>query len=157
MTNSSQFKGLFDLQCPRDLLKKLAHDFERLKNSPCDQYAAFDFFVTARHIPDWFYPGEKNRKKRQDLEKGSPLLHVCAHIGDGSKHFQATAAKHRSVQKTVVQEGAFDRGAFDSDAFQVDALIIHLEREAAEALGVEEIECVELARKVLSYWRDYFG
>jgi len=155
MTNPSQFKGLFDLQSPQDLLKKLGHDLERLTNSPRDQYAAFDFFVTARHMPEWLHPGEQNRKKREDLERGSPLLRVCAHIGDGSKHFQATASKHRSVQGTAVQEGAFQRDAFQLDAFQVDALIICLERDTAEALGLEKIDCVELARRVLDYWQDY--
>ena len=155
MTNSPQFKGLFDLQSPQDLLKKLRHDLERLTNSPRDQYAAFDFFVTARHLPEWVYPGEQNRKKREDLERGSPLLRVCAHIGDGSKHFQATASKHRSVQGTAVQEGAFQRDAFQLDAFQVDALIISLEKDEAEALGLEKIECVELARRVLDYLQDY--
>jgi hypothetical protein len=156
MTNSPQFKGLFDLQSPQDLLKKLCHDLERLTNSPRDQYAAFDFFVTARHMPEWVYPSEQNRKKRADLERSSPLLRVCAHIGDGSKHFQATALKHRSVQGSAVQEGAFDR-AFQADAFQMDALIICFERDTAEALGVKEIDCVELARRVLEYWQDHFG
>jgi hypothetical protein len=156
MTNSPQFKGLFDLQSPQDLLKKLRHDLERLTNSPCDQYAAYDFFVTARHMPEWVYPGEQNLKKRADLERSSPLLRVCAHIGDGSKHFQATAPKHRSVQRTAVQEGAFDRDALQPDAFQVDALIICFERDTAKALGIKEIDCVELARRVLDYWQDYF-
>jgi hypothetical protein len=155
VTHFPQFKGLFDLQSPQDLLKKLGHDLERLTNSPLDQYAAFDFFVTARHMPEWLYPGEPNRKKRADLERSSPFLRVCAHIADGSKHFEATAQKHRSIQGTAVQEGAFQRSAFQSDAFQVDALIIYFQRETAEALGIKEIECVELARRVLDYWQHF--
>jgi len=50
-------KGLFQLQTARDLLAKLGHDYERLRNSPNDAYVAFDFFVTAEHILDWLHPG----------------------------------------------------------------------------------------------------
>jgi hypothetical protein len=107
-------------------------------------------------MPEWLYPGEQNRQRRADLENGSPLLRVCAHIGDGSKHFQATALKHRSVQETAVQEGAFHRDVFQADTFHVDALIIYLKRDTAEALGIGEIECVELSRRVLDYWQAYF-
>jgi hypothetical protein len=157
MATATQPTGLFDLQQPKDLLRKLGHDFDRLKASPLDPYPAFDFFVTARHIPDWLYPDSQDKnnwKKRSNLMKTNPLLRICAHIADGSKHFQSS--RHKSVQATVVQEGAFDRNAFDPNAFQVDALMIRLERQEAEAFGAEWIECVELARRVLDYWREYF-
>jgi len=45
-------QGFGELRLPADLLRKLRHDFERMKMSPQDQYAAFDFFVTAEHIID---------------------------------------------------------------------------------------------------------
>ena len=132
---ATQPQGLFDLQGPRDLLEKLEHDFDRLKNSPRDEFAAFDFFVTARHLPDWLYPDaqENNWKKRADLLRNNPLLRVCAHIADGSKHFQSS--HHKSVQGTAVQQGAFDRNIFDPNLFHVDALRIHLEKQEAEAYG----------------------
>lgn len=154
------FKGFLNLQSPRDLFEKSCRDFDQLKKDPCDQDAAFDFFLTARHLPDWLYPdaqGKENREKRAALEKSSPLLQVCAHIADGSKHFQTTAQKHHSVQETVVEEGAFQSDAFQSDAVQVGTLIIRLDSQAAKALGVNgEIECVELARMVVEFWQHYF-
>jgi hypothetical protein len=45
-------KGFGDLQWVADLYSKLEHDRRRMKASPEDTYAAFDYFVTAEHIID---------------------------------------------------------------------------------------------------------
>jgi len=46
------FQGLTkELQTPKNLLDKLQFDFARIKANPLDVYAAFDFFVTAEHVP----------------------------------------------------------------------------------------------------------
>jgi len=83
------FKGLFRLQTPPDLLSKLRHDFGRLEKDPLDEYAAFDFFVTAYHLLDWIYPDAEdvhNRDIRRQVEQDNALLQVCSHIANGSKH-----------------------------------------------------------------------
>jgi hypothetical protein len=77
----SQFEGFFEIQTPGDLLAKLRHDYERLKSSPTDTYAAFDFFVTGHHMLDWLYPNDKNRQEQE--KKDSILLQVCSHIANG--------------------------------------------------------------------------
>jgi hypothetical protein len=79
-------------------VKKLQHDLERMTKSPQDQYAAFDFFVTAEHILDWIYPDDKAAQKF--LRSSNPLLRITSHLANGSKHFQAKAARHQSVKGT---------------------------------------------------------
>ena len=49
MNTHGYYKGLFDLNTPQDLLRKLKHDYQRIIQSPTDMFAAFDFFVTAPH------------------------------------------------------------------------------------------------------------
>jgi hypothetical protein len=149
-----QFKGFFELQTPADLLAKLRHDYQRLKDSPTDTYAAFDFFVTGYHMLDWVYPNDK--KKQEQEEKASVLLQICSHIANGVKHFHATAKKHQSLADVRVQEGAFQRNAFQADAFQVEALIIQLDGQASAHFGAE-VECLALATPVLQHWENHPG
>jgi hypothetical protein len=116
------FQGLFELKTPADLVWKLRHDLERMATSPQDQYAAFDFFVTAEHIVDWIHPGD--RAARESLRSSSPLLRITSHLANGGKHFEAKAAHHRSVTGTEkdrhVEEGYVEEGYFE------EPLLIHL-------------------------------
>src|SRR2546423_882387 len=99
------YSGLFDLLTPADLLAKLRHDLARIESDRLDQYALFDFFVTADHMVDWLYPTDKPGRER---ERGnSPLLQLCYHISSGAKHFRATNPAHRSVAGTNLHEGQF--------------------------------------------------
>lgn len=150
----SAFKGLFELQTPHDLLEKLRHDLERLRDSPIDQYAAFDFFVTAEHLIDWLLPGDGKRAAREAQRNSDSLLQVVSHIANGSKHFEATAKHHQSVQDTETTNGVFQAGTFQSDAFDVPRLIIHLHGQAAADLG-SQIEVIALAEKVLQFWENH--
>jgi hypothetical protein len=147
----SSFKGLFELQSPQDLLKKLHHDYARLQQSPLDQYAAFDFFVTGEHMLDWLYPNDS--QKRKHVRDKNVLLQVCSHIANGSKHFVASDKRHVSVKDVRKNEGAFQRDAFQSDAFEVPRLQIDLQGKAARELG-ESIDAFELAGKVLNFWKN---
>jgi hypothetical protein len=146
----SSFKGLFELQSPQDLFKKLEHDYARLQQSPLDQYAAFDFFVTAEHMLDWLYPNDS--QKRKGIRDDSVLIQVCSHIANGSKHFVATDKRHVSVKDARKHEGAFQRDVFQSNAFDVPRLRIDLQGEAAQEFG-DSIDAFELAGKVLSFWK----
>jgi hypothetical protein len=146
------FKGFFELLTVKDLFAKLERDFVRVQSSPVDVDAAFDFFVTAYHILDWLHPGVENNLKREEIEKNSVLLQVASHLANGSKHFEATARKHKSVEKTVSRPGAFQPGAFQPDAFDVGELVIHLEGDAAVHLG-RSTNVVELATRLVDFWR----
>jgi hypothetical protein len=144
-------KAFFDLQTPQDLLRKLRHDFGRLKESPVDSYAAFDFFVTAYHMLEWRYRDRNKPEERTQTyeKKENWFLPVCRQLANGAKHFQAGGG---AVKDTIVRQGPFDQ-AFDSHAFDVSELRVELDgdaREFAASIGV-----LELAAKALLFWEGH--
>jgi hypothetical protein len=142
------YSGLFKLQTANDLLGKLRHDLGRIENDWLDQYAAFDFFITAFHVVDWLYPGDAKRQRAEI--QGSPLLQVCSHLANRSKHFQATDPQHRSVTDTKLHEAQFSQQF--SEQFAISRLEIHLTVDAATELGVAVTSVPRLARQVLPFW-----
>ena len=63
---------------------------------PLDQYAAFDFFVSASHMPDWLSPGidAVSVDGRIAMRESNILLQICDHIATGFKHFEASPKRH---------------------------------------------------------------
>ena len=145
-------RGLFNLQTPLDLLSKARHDLDRLRADPVDSYAAFDFFVAIRHLPDWIHPSSESHRKA--LFAKHVELRIARHIADGSKHFEATHAQNIQVAGTSAEPAAFDsaafhRGAFDPDAFQFGGLVVELDgRDPDTAALGKRISALELAEKV---------
>jgi hypothetical protein len=151
-------QGLFELQTPQDLLEKLQREYRRLEQAPLDQDVAFNLFITAEHIPDWLYPGDRgsvNAEIRSKLKKSNNYLVVCSDIANGSKHFKVNPDRHHSVSGTSIK-GAFDSNAFDNKAFDVARLVIDLDGEAANQLG-SSIDAIELAHEVLEFWKSYIA
>ena len=144
----SNFKGFAELQVPRDLVNKLEYDLERVLKSPQDQYAAFDFFVTAEHIVDWIHPNDK--KARYKIRYNSSLLKITSHIANGVKHFEATAPHHQSV-KTVEKTRYAETGYVEEGYFE-DHLIVHLTEEEKSSFGQRSIKVADLAKQVYDYW-----
>lgn len=144
------YSGLFELRTPRDLLAKLRHDLARMESNWLDQYAAFDFFITAHHMVDWLYPGDSQRQGKE--VQASALLQVCSHLANGSKHFLATDPRHKSVANTQLHEGPFSQQF--SDQFDISRLEVHLTGEAANQLG-SVISVLPLARQILAFWEAY--
>jgi hypothetical protein len=132
---AAPFQGLFELRTPADLVRKLRHDLNRMSTSPQDQYAAFDFFVTAEHIVDWIHPTSK--PARGQLRSSSLLLRVTSHLANGGKHFEARSAHHQSVMGTekerYVEEGYVEDGYFE------EPLVIQLSDTEARELGTSRI------------------
>ena len=96
-TAMAPFTGFGALKTPRDLLRKMEHDHARMESEPSNEYAAFDFFVTAEHMLDWIHPGRNNKKVRESVRDSEVLLQVTSHIANGAKHFEATDSCHKSV------------------------------------------------------------
>jgi hypothetical protein len=144
-------RGVFALRTAADLLQKLRHDYERMERDALDQYAAFDFFVTADHLPDWIHPGREGKKRL--LRSANWRLKVCHQLANGLKHFEASRDHHDSVQGTEFHEGPF------SDDFSMEhdrsMLLIHLHPAVSE--GHEAIEAGELARWLVDYWERKIG
>jgi len=149
----STFRGLFELQTPADLVRKLRHDLKRMETSPFDQYAAFDFFITAEHIVDWLHPMDEPARKA--LRVNNALLRITSHLANGSKHFQATAKKHRSVTRTekfrYVEQGYVEPGYF------AEPLLVHLSPDEERELGTSSVDALSLARQVLEVWIRYLS
>lgn len=136
--------GLFDLQHPEALLRKLVHDFKALEKKPFDSYLAFNFFVTAEHIPDW--------ARNLEIKKQFALLRVTSHLANGAKHFQPQ--RHSAVEKTEKQFG--HGSGYLADGFIEEPLIVHFAKNEAQEMGVAHMEALVLARRVLEFWLNQF-
>lgn len=149
----NECKGFSELKNAVDLVRKLEFDLERMKNDMRDQYAAYDFFVTAEHIVDWVCPN--NRSAQKHLRGSSVLLQVASHIANGAKHFQTQDSRHKSVsgvkKQRYVEEGYVEEGYFE------DPIIVSLAQNEAVIIGCEEISAIVLAEKLLEYWKSNTG
>jgi len=145
MTN----KASFDLQTRADLFQKVTHDYTRIKSNWADSYAAFDFFVTALHLENW--PPMEPSVPCSDSEEQMQLRNVCSYLANGLKHFHESR-ENKSVKSTELAGSAFDPHAFDANTFAVGHLVVHLEAEAAKALGSDSIDVLTLATKLVNYW-----
>ena len=147
---SKRFQGLFELQTPADLVKKLQLDLERMAKSPQDQYAAFDFFVTAEHIVDWIYPGDDHEHTRKSLRSSKALLRITSHLANGGKHFQATRKHHQSV--TGTEKDRYVESGYMQEGYFKEPLLISLSEKEAKEMGTPQIDALTLARQVFEYW-----
>jgi hypothetical protein len=143
----SKLNGFLALRTPKDLLRKLEADFARLGHSPADsieaQYAAFYFFVTAQHLPDWICA--MCGKTKFEL-RSYPESAVVSHVANGAKHFFVDVTRHKEVRDTTIHQGAFQASVFQVNAFDVAELRIELENGVIEPV-------VAVATRVLAHWR----
>lgn len=143
----SKVDGFFGLRTPRDLVDKLEADFNRLRSCPAisseAQYAAFDFFITAEHLPEWLALATGGDKAKL---RGYADGRLVSHIANGAKHFQVDPKRHNVVRQTQAHSGAFQRDAFQNNAFDVPRLVIEQADGRVEAV-------VDVATRVLEYWK----
>ena len=118
-----------------------------------DEYAAFDFFVTAEHLVDWHIPND--RQGQRALRESETILQVVSHIANGVKHFRATAPQHTSVAD-VRRDNYADEGYADT-GYCGDVLTVELSPDEAALLGFQHIEAYQLALRVFAYWRERLG
>ncbi|BDU16282.1 hypothetical protein LA521A_14830 [Lysobacter auxotrophicus] len=143
------FSGFAELNTPDDLLLKLRHDWARMGDDPEDQYAAFDFFVTAEHIIDWLYPDDKNA--RSALRQENAILRVTSHLANGAKHFRTKDRRHSSVLN--VEKSRYVAKGYVEEGYFAEPLLVHLDEEEAGLLGVDgSIDARTLASRVLQFW-----
>lgn len=143
------FTGFAYLQKPSDLLKKLEHDFSRLQSDRDNPYVAFDFFVTAEHIIDWINPTDPIANK--GIREGNALLKAVSHIANGAKHFHATNRRHKSIEDVEIQH--YVEPGYVAEGYIRSPLIVRFTASEALALGEDQLEVVQLAERVLNYWR----
>ena len=138
--------GIFSISNTDELYQKLLSDYGRLKEDPTDKNIAFDFFVTAESLVDWYLPGKTNKKARENLRNNSLELQIVSHIASGAKHFKVEAKHHKSIS------GSRETGGWFNDKwFSKKELYIDLDGAAKQQLG-STITALELATRVKKYW-----
>jgi hypothetical protein len=131
---------------PGDMLEKLHHDRERLRDGISNlrddpreaHYAAYDFFITAWHTANNWLMEPINQNE---------LFGLAQDIANGVKHFNSGGVK----------EETYDKGDFSQDFhpadFDTDDLYLKVDdaedvREDAEAEGLEPKGIVQDETKV---------
>ena len=142
--------GLFGMDSPGEMLNKLEKEYRELCANPNDRDVAMNFFVTANHIPDYICPNSKS--EQATMRRANAALAACEYVANEGKHSFVGNKNIIAVSHTELKGAAFDFGAFDSNASQTGVPTIHLKGEAATELG-PEISALQLAEKVLSFWR----
>lgn len=149
--------GFGSLQSPKDLLAKLQHDYRLLSDAPGNTYIAYNFFVTAEHMLDWLYPGDRGsggEKSRTGKRQSEILLRIVSHIANGAKHFHPNPKRHHSVTHVDHSDAPYGHGKYGDGRYGADDLIVTLEGEAAAKFGVV-ISALTLAEHVLLYWQSH--
>jgi len=143
----SQLDGFFSLRTPRDLLSKLEADFARLRAAdPISidaQYAAFDFFVTAEHLPDWLSRSIGGSLKHH---RAYTEYAIVSHVANGAKHFRVDTGRHTVVRDTRAHSGTFDPRVFQASEFDLPRLVLDLEDGSV-------VRVLEIAERVMNHWR----
>ena len=140
-------KGFLLLAEASDLFEKLEHDYAELVKDHNNPYKAFNFFVTAEHLPDWV--GDTSIKNK------NPYLRISSHLATGAKHFSVTNPKKDSVEGASVDVYVQD-GYVDKDYFYTE-LILRLTEKEQKELGVDSISLLDLAKKVKNFWEQFFA
>ena len=143
----SELEGLFSLRTPKDLVGKLEADFNRLRaGDPASddaQYAAFDFFITAEHLPDWL---SRSTGGSLSSHRAYPECSLVSHIANGAKHFRVDITRHTTAKDTRSILGAFQANAFQKSTFQTSRLVVDLEDGTT-------VNVIDVAGDVLNHWR----
>jgi hypothetical protein len=164
-----QMYKFFDLKTPGDLLRKLEREYDRWNADPLNVDLAWNFFVTAEHLPDWIYYQDMpiSGKPRPDLldgktlydfkmDRAHPELRVCSHLANGAKHFHLGNTNLTSVTGTGqamvgwVPDGWAPDGWAPSDPV-LQVSVTPDERDALKQ-STTDIDALWLAARVLEFW-----
>jgi hypothetical protein len=149
--------GLFDLKTAEDLCRKLEWEYEERKKDPLNPYHAWNFFVTAEHLPEWLGRTD-SRFSYKKFKQEKPLLRICSHLASGGKHFRP-GPEHTSVASTRQQSGWVKPGWVKPGWVKLPALMVDLTHKEKEDLKLDSsgVEALWLADRVLEFWHNYFG
>jgi hypothetical protein len=154
-------EGFFDLQTPEHLLRKLEREHERWKADPLNADMAWNFFVTAEHLPDWLArtgPKLLGGFSIENFRRNQPLMRVCSHLASGGKHFRANPKRHMSVKGTGREDDFVEEDFVEDDFIEDPELLVYLTPDERHALkqGDDSVRALWLAGEVLAFWQRYF-
>ena len=153
--------GVFDLTTPGHLYAKLSRELGRMRATLTDVDHAFNFFVTAEHLPDWIHPGDDKDSKlaRRAIRHGRALTRIVSHLATGAKHFDPRGEQHESVIGSGAVHSIMPVPEFvfmDRPVFVVD-----LAGREADNIGLQpwetRIEALRLAEQVYLFWGKRLG
>jgi len=147
--------GWLGFETPPELLAKLERELDKLRQNPGDHDVAYNLFVTAWSLVDWFHPNDRDARER--LRAANPILQVCAHLADGSKHFKLRNASHNSVVNTTRGANWAERPfglSLGERPVSAAALFVHLTGEPAKRFG-RFPSAVMLAEATVEWFRTY--
>ena len=136
--------AFLDLVSPLDLFRKMETDLAAFVQSASDSRLAFNFLVTAEHLPDWL--------NKRDLVCKHALLRVVSHLANGAKHFTVNPKRHTSVAGATLEKYADD---YVEPGYVEDWLLVHFRAGEVAELGAEKLDARELGRQVLEFWRPH--
>lgn len=144
-------KGALTLESPDDLLQKLRNDLGRLISNPLDAYAAFDFFITANHYPEWLAKAKCSIKELKKTRRNRALLNLLNQIANGAKHFYGKKNTRSEIQSTTKRDTWVQPGWMQADMYDAGALIINLEGSLSNEFGLS-IEAHVLAKEIMALY-----
>jgi hypothetical protein len=89
-------EGFFDLQTPEHLLHKLEWEYTQWQDDPLNTYRAWNFFVTAEHLPDWIARTGPRLPKGFSINDFKQEKPPTAHLLAPSEWRQALQAQRRA-------------------------------------------------------------
>jgi hypothetical protein len=151
-------EGFFNLRTPEDLLCKLEWEYTQWQKDRLNTYVAWNFFVTAEHLPDWLARTDPLALKGYKIEafkQSGQLTRICSHLANGGKHFRAT--RHTAVASTRQQGGWIPLGWVPDGWVPLPVLLIDLTPDEQDALQFPSasIEALLFATWLLAFWQTY--
>jgi hypothetical protein len=144
---STDFK-FFELKTAADMFRKLQADLVALEASYQDTWLAFNFFVTAEHLPDWL--------GKRDLVQKFAILRIASHVANGAKHFKLNDSRHQSI--TGTEKSRYLEDEYYQSGYFYEPLLIHLSQKEADELNAPTtIDAVTLGHKVIEFWTPYIS
>jgi hypothetical protein len=154
-------EGLFDLKTPEHPLHKLEWEYTQWQDDPLNTYRAWNFFVTAEHLPDWLWHTDSRPLKGVKppaFRKQCSLLRICPHLANGGKHFRPNR-EYTSVASTRQQKGWVPSGWMPPVWVELPALMVDLSPKEQQELPCPSasIDAFGLAEEVLAFWQERLG
>jgi hypothetical protein len=134
---------------------------------------AWNFFVTAEHLPDWALktkPKVLGGKSKNKFKREHPLTRVCENCANGAKHCVPDVVAKDKRNISVDDTGCEMTSVCEDDVFEDDifekwpVLVVYLTPdEVAEfkKFGFEpigaKIEVPRLATRILEFWRNHIN
>jgi hypothetical protein len=155
-------RDFFELKEALDLLHKLEREYERWKSDPLNVDFAWNFFVTAEHLPDWMGRTHKGppllgRDSIDKFKAGRPLLRICSHLANGGKHLVTDPKRHTSVDRTVREmTGYIEDGYIEDDYFAEEPMLrVYLTSDEVAALGRDtpDVDALWLADRIIEFYQ----